>query len=294
MVRAPPRRTLAELTFPEVSRRLKVGSILCLPLGAIEQHGAHLPLNTDMVVAEGLTRRIVAHWGEKFDLWQLPTLPLGLSREHDWAPGTLSLSIDGFLAVLRDLAGEIVRALPARNLAIINGHGGNRGVLENLLHELRGDFALNCCVIHPFDLSTADKAKSPDVHGGRDETAVMLALAPDLVRRELIATARKSGDPMQVGDLIFDRGVTWPWRTNDPRLGHGGIVGDAAAANAELGSAIIDSVVEEAGRVFARLLTRQGVTAGASPVPSRRRRELPARTNTRSGNRRRPRPKETS
>ena len=60
-------------------------SILCLPIGAIEQHGAHLPLNTDVIVAAELTRRIIARWGDEFDLWQLPTISVSLSREHDWA-----------------------------------------------------------------------------------------------------------------------------------------------------------------------------------------------------------------
>ena len=110
------------------------------------------------IVAEELTRRIVARWGDEFDLWQLPTISISLSREHDWAPGTLSLSIQSFVALLRDLARDLVRALPARNLVIVNGHGGNRGVLDNLIHELHGDFGLNACVIHPFDLS---KAQTP-------------------------------------------------------------------------------------------------------------------------------------
>ena len=105
-------RSIGELTSPDIFRQLKNTSILCLPLGAIEQHGAHLPLNTDVVVAEGLTRRIIARWGDNFDLWQLPTLALGLSREHDWAPGTLSLSVQGFTALLRDLAGANVHAQP--------------------------------------------------------------------------------------------------------------------------------------------------------------------------------------
>src|SRR5262249_48229555 len=146
-------RQLGDLTFPEVSQRLRETSILCLPIGAIEQHGTHLPLNTDVIVAEELTRRIVARFGEELDLWQLPTISIGLSREHDWAPGTLSLSITGFVTLMRDIARHIVRALPARNLAIVNGHGGNRGVLDSLMHELAGDFGLNPCAIHPFDLS---------------------------------------------------------------------------------------------------------------------------------------------
>src|SRR5262245_52354865 len=109
-------RILGALTSPEIARSLKPSSILVLPLGAFEQHGPHLPLDTDLVVAQGLARRIVAHWGAEFDLWELPALPIGLSREHDWAPGTLSVSIAGFVTLMRDLAGTLVRALPARNL----------------------------------------------------------------------------------------------------------------------------------------------------------------------------------
>jgi len=254
-------RSIAELTSPQVARLLRETSILCLPLGAIEQHGPHLPLTTDGLIAEGLTRRIVERWGETFDLWQLPLVPIGLSREHDWAPGTLSLSIQGFVTLLRDLARDITRALPARNLAIINGHGGNRGILENLLREFEGDFALNACALHPFDLAKADGG-ALDVHGGKNETSVMLALAPDLVRRELIAVPEKPPDAETIRAMIFDRGTTWPWRTDDPRLAHEGIIGDAAAASAELGTAIVDSVVAESRGVFVRLLENQKRVVG--------------------------------
>ena len=261
MARAPTRRNIGELASTEISRALKDTSILCLPLGAIEQHGPHLPLDTDVVIAEGLTRRIVAHWGDEFDVWQLPTFPIGLSREHDWAPGTLSMSIQGFTALLRDLAGAIVRALPARNLAIVNGHGGNRGVLDNLIHELHGDFALNACVIHPFDLAkVATGEAGPDVHGGKSETSVMLALAPDRVRRELIEKVQEPPDAAAIRALIFDRGASFPWRTDDPRLARDGIIGDSRAASPEFGQAIINSLVAEVRGVLARLLGNQRLT----------------------------------
>jgi creatinine amidohydrolase len=255
-------RSIGELTFPEIPRKLKESSILCLPVGAIEQHGAHLPLNTDVVVAEELTRALIARWGDQFDLWQLPTLSISLSREHDWAAGTLSLSVQTFAALLKEIGREIVRALPARNLAIINGHGGNRGILESLLQELQGDLALNACVIHPFDLAKGKvTAAAGDVHGGAGETSVMLALAPDLVRGDLIAGAGAGPQPASasVDALIFDRGVTWPWRSDDPRLAQMGIIGDPGAASAERGRAMVDGMIEEAQAVFARLLENQSV-----------------------------------
>ena len=261
-------RLLAALTSEECGRLISETSILCLPLGAIEQHGPHLPLNTDVVVAEGLTRAIVKRFGDELDLWQLPAVPIGLSHEHDWAPGTLSLSITGFVTHLRELAGTLTRALPARNLMIINGHGGNRGVLENLLHEFKGDFGLNACVIHPFDLAKVDRSFAvPDVHGGRQETSVMLALAPDLVRRGLAAGFDRKHDAIRA--LIFDRGTSWPWRTDDPRLARDGVIGDAAAASAELGAAIIESIVEETRPVLLRLLENARHPDGASGDRSR-------------------------
>jgi creatinine amidohydrolase/Fe(II)-dependent formamide hydrolase-like protein len=265
LVRSPFPRSIGELTSPEIARKLAESSILLLPIGAIEQHGAHLPLNTDVVVAEELTRALIARWGDQFDLWQLPTLSIGLSREHDWAPGTLSLSVQTFAALLKEMGREIVRALPARNLAIVNGHGGNRGILENLLHELRGDLALNACAIHPFDLAGATPgAAVPDVHGGAGETSVMLALAPDLVRGDMIGSAAHSPAGESVAAMIFDRAVTWPWRTDDPRIARMGIIGDPAAASAERGSAMVERMVEEARGVFARLLENQSFMGKAA------------------------------
>src|SRR5262249_37306516 len=147
----------------------------------------------------------------------------------------------------------LVRALPARNLLILNGHGGNRGVLETLLLELAGDFGLNACAVHPFDLAKIERsfAAVPDVHGGRHETSGMLVLAPDLVRRELVAQFDRKPDAIRA--LIFERGSSWPWRTDDPRLARDGVIGDAAAASAELGATIIKSVVDEARAVLVRL-----------------------------------------
>jgi creatinine amidohydrolase/Fe(II)-dependent formamide hydrolase-like protein len=263
MANSTTSRVLGALTFQDASA-IKESSILCLPLGAIEQHGPHLPLNTDVIIAEGLTGRLLQRWGDAFDLWQLPTLSIGLSREHDWAAGTLSLSIGGFVAYLRDLAATITHAMPARNLAIINGHGGNRGVLENLLHELRGDFGLNPVVLHPFDL-VGGNAAGIDVHGGLNETSVMLALAPDQVRRDRIGSGGPP-DGSAAQALIFDRGATWSWRSDDERLARDGIIGNADGATAEFGVELLDRMVAAAGGIFEQLLENQRLaTRGRNP-----------------------------
>ncbi len=150
MARPANTRVIGELTFQEIASSLRAASVLCLPMGSMEQHGPHLPLNTDTVLAEAFTRRIVERWGEAYDLWQLPAFAIGLSYEHAWASGTLSLSVAGMTAQLRDLAREIARSLPARNLMIVNGHGGNRGMLEALGRELR-------CGVRPQSLHAAHR-----------------------------------------------------------------------------------------------------------------------------------------
>jgi creatinine amidohydrolase len=258
MPHAVPSRLIGELTSLEISRTLKQSSILCLPIGSIEQHGPHLPLNTDVVLAEELTRRIIAKWGEPFDLWQLPTLAISLAREHEWAPGTLSLSIQGMTALMRDIGREIARALPARNLAVINGHGGNRGILEALAQDLRADFGLNVCVLHPAIWADIDGSPAiPEIHGGKNETSMMLAIAPQLVRRDQIAQLKNPPDAATIRQTILDPAVTWPWTTHEKQIADMGIIGDAQAASAEFGKRIIDHVVEAAGAVLKRLSDNQ-------------------------------------
>ena len=251
-------RLIGELTFQEVSRRLRASSILCLPVGSMEQHGPHLPLNTDAVLAEAFTRAIVERFGETHDLWQLPGLPVGLSREHAWAPGTLSLSVTTMTALLRDLAREISRALPAKNLVLINGHGGNRGILDAVGRELCADFGLNLCTLHLGALiSPVTGAAVPEIHGGRDETSAMLALAPDLVRRERIADLKSPPDGGAIRSLILDPATSWPWSSDDPRITDTGVIGDPAGASAEHGRAIMERVVTAAGEVLRQLIENQ-------------------------------------
>ena len=253
-----PSRLIGELTFQEIPRALKQSSILCLPIGSIEQHGPHLPLNTDVILAEEFARRIIARWGESLDIWQLPTLAMSLAREHEWASGTMSLSIQGITAFMRDLGREIARALPARNLAIVNGHGGNRGILEALAQDLRADFGLNVCVLHPAAWMEVDaNVEIPDIHGGKNETSIMLAIAPQLVRRDQVAHLKNPPDREIVRKTILDPAVSWPWTTDDKQVADMGVIGDANTASAEFGKRILDHVVEMAGGVLKRLSDRQ-------------------------------------
>jgi creatinine amidohydrolase/Fe(II)-dependent formamide hydrolase-like protein len=144
--------------------------------------------------------------------------------------------------------------LPARGLVIVNGHGGNRGILQNLIYKFQGDFGLNVCVIHPLALSQVQAQNDvPDIHAGMDETSLMLALAPARVRKDKIAPPKSPPDRSAIADLIVDQGVTWPWSSGDKRLACDGVTGDPSGATAELGEKIIESILRGARPALERL-----------------------------------------
>jgi creatinine amidohydrolase/Fe(II)-dependent formamide hydrolase-like protein len=261
MPEAGSERLLGELTFQDVSRLLSPRSVLILPVGSIEQHGPHLPLNTDVLIAEALSAAIVRRWAGAFDLWRLPTISISLAREHEWAAGTLSLSVEGMTRLMHDLGRTIRRSLPTRNLFVLNGHGGNRGILEALVRDLRANMELNVCAFHPAALSDgAHSGGIPEIHGGKNETSIMLAIAPHLARLDRLSKGKTQASTDAVNDSILDLAVTWPWSSNDKGVSDSGVIGDPHAARREFGQQLIDKAAERAGSIIRRLV-EGGVSA---------------------------------
>ncbi len=249
------KRLYIELTRDEVMQNINENSILCLPIGATEQHGPHLPLNTDTILAREFAERIVSMYYISYDLWLLPCLEYGLSPEHKWSCGTISLSIELFVKLLNELMSELITAQPARNVLIINGHGGNRGVLETLIQEFRNKYSVWIAVIHPSSLSRVKSESSlSEVHGGKSETSMILEFSPELVKTDSIPKSFEKSDQIDVGKYILDRAVSWPWNSNDNGIAFDGIIGDASTASAELGKKIIDSTIKNSEEVIVSLI----------------------------------------
>lgn len=235
---------LADLPGSRVRDTLSDATVLVQPIGAIEHHGPHLPLRTDALVAEavataGVERAVAAG----LDVWLLPTLSVGKSDEHAWAPGTLWLSADTLLAVLRDLGRSVV-ATGARKLVFVNGHGGNAALLQVANRELRRLFGLQTFTM-PAGLQHAGRGVDgePDergfgIHAGWAETSVVLHLAPDLV--DPAAFARNVPDGLADFALLgFNaRPVTFGWLSDD--FGPTGVIGDPTGASAAAGARMVE------------------------------------------------------
>ena len=121
---------------------------------------------------------------------------------------------------------------------------------------MRADFGLNLATLHVGAMmSPGTGADVPEIHAGKDETSVMLTLAPDLVRAEAIATLQPAPGGDSVRALVLDPAASYPWSSDDPRLAASGIMGDARGASVAHGEAIVARVIEGAGAVIRQLKT---------------------------------------
>jgi len=249
-------RYFPDLTGPQVAELLTDRSILVQPLGAIEQHGPHLPLSTDSVVATAVAEAAVAEVGDELDVWLLPTLEYTKSNEHAWSAGTVWLSATTLMAVLDDL-GRCIATTPAKRLVFLNGHGGNSALLNVANRELRLAHGLMTFVTHPGippdqgGTSPADEL-GMGVHGGIDETSLMLHLAPHLVNMHL--AERRVPEALAMNQYVrFGGRVSFGWMSND--FFADGYIGDPTAATAELGGQLFDGAVRGFGEALREIST---------------------------------------
>jgi creatinine amidohydrolase len=241
-----PRRRFADLRAPEVLERLTPSSVLVQPVGSIEQHGPHLPLSTDVLIAEATVNAVADQSGDELDLWVLPPLAYSKSNEHAWAPGTVWLSATTLLAVLDDI-GRSLANLPTKRLAFVNGHGGNTQLLAVANRELRLHHGLLTFLLHPSvprdsggGLSEDDTELGMGIHAGRDETSVVLGLRPDLV--DMSRAARHVPEQLAANEHVrFGGDVSFGWLASD--FGPSGVIGDPTTATPERGKALFEAMV---------------------------------------------------
>jgi creatinine amidohydrolase len=245
-----PSRRFADLRAPEVMERLTPSSVLVQPVGSIEQHGPHLPLSTDVLIAEATVDAVVDQYGDQLDLWVLPPLAYSKSNEHAWAPGTVWLSATTLLAVLDDI-GRSLANLPTKRLAFVNGHGGNTQLLAVANRELRLHHGLMTFLLHPSVPRDSgggvsehgdggDTELGMGIHAGRDETSIVLSLRPELV--DMSRAARHVPEQLAANEHVrFGGDVPFGWLASD--FGPSGVIGDPTTASPERGKALFEAMV---------------------------------------------------
>ena len=256
-----PSRFWADLCTRDFARLDPARTIAVLPVAATEQHGPHLPLSVDTVLADGIVAASLPHLPADLSVLFLPTQAVGLSPEHARFPGTLTLKAETVLRLWTDI-GESVAAAGVRKLLLFNSHGGQVSVLDLVARDLRARLNLLVYSCSWFKLPLHD-AQGQDlnalfsaeehrfgIHGGEIETSMMLALAPARVQmaqaQNFVSTAQARARQFPI--LGNGRSAKLGWQTQDYHSA--GAVGNAAAATAAKGEAL----VQAAGRALAQLL----------------------------------------
>jgi creatinine amidohydrolase len=229
--------------------------IAVLPLAATEQHGPHLPLETDVLIADAYLARVRDVLPATAPVTFLPVEPIGISTEHIDYPGTQTLPNDVALKRWTTI-GEDVARRGVRKLVIITSHGGNSAAMMLVAQDLRAHQKMFVVTTSWSRLSGAEKLFPSDevrhgIHGGAVETSIMLARYPDQVRTNAIADFPASSIALeqQYRWLSTQRPAAFAWQAQD--LNASGAVGNATLAVIEKGEQLID----QGAHAFCELLT---------------------------------------
>jgi creatinine amidohydrolase len=232
----PDARNFAYLTWKQVDALPRECTLLVLPTAAIEQHGHHLPLATDTLINNLLLGKALDQLPAELAIYALPPVCYGKSNEHIGFPGTLSVSAQTFLAVVRDI-GSSVAASGFRKLVLYNTHGGNSSLVDVLARDLRAEFGLRTFSLFgspgaAFE-GLSKQERTYGFHAGEIETAYLLHATPELVHRNGYTASyiARVDEP----ELLKPEGsaANFAWLTRD--IAPSGVMGDPSAATAENG-----------------------------------------------------------
>ena len=254
-------RFWANLKSPDFARLDLNRCIAVLPVAAIEQHGPHLPLNVDATLVDGVIANALPHLPAGLPVLFLPTQSVGFSPEHTRFAGTLTLKAETILRLWTEVA-ESVAATGVKKLVLLNSHGGQVGLLDVVARDLRTRLGMLVYSVNSFNLPLLDDQGGSvaaqfsahehrfGIHAGELETSMMLALKPEQVdmarAQNFHSTSQDRAEQFSILGNGRSAKLGWQMQDYNPH----GAVGNAAAATAQKGHALLGAM----GRSLAQLL----------------------------------------
>jgi creatinine amidohydrolase len=254
----PPQRFFPYLTWTEIQQMPDRADVVVIqPIGAIEQHGPHLPLIVDAAIATAVVGKALEQLEAEIPAYALPTLHYGKSNEHWHFPGTVTLSAQTLMAVLMEVGESLYRA-GFRKFALVNAHGGQPQVLEIVARDLHQKYPdLMVFPLFVWNVPSAaalaaelltPKERELGIHAGNAETSLLLKILPDRVQMAAAVTEypRSSSQPESL--LSMEGKLPFAWVTRD--LSVSGVLGDPTGATAEKGDRWLSALADDWARVI--------------------------------------------
>lgn len=235
------------LSAREIGALNKEDTIILLPIASIEQHGPHLPVYTDSLIAMEVLNAVLDLLDPEFPLYYLPLLSYGRSLEHLGFQGTISLSSETLLSVLMEIAASI-SDMGFRRLVIFNSHGGNSELIDVAMRDIRSKRDLYLFGMHIFlrigvpKEGLSDTERVYGIHAGDIETSILLHSCPDFVKMEYAPDGTPKG--LLEGEAPpFSDPLNYAWLTRD--IAPSGVLGNAKTADPRRGAQYLsDAAVE--------------------------------------------------
>lgn len=248
---------LALLSWSEVAELDRDRTVVILPTAAVEQHGPHLPLDTDTYLCTRVVDAAADRAQHGGPVLVAPALAFGSSAHHMAFAGTLTLTAETFLAVVGDLCGNLVQH-GFRRLLVVNGHGGNSALVREAAQQLANRAPVLAAAVDYWALAreiASEVRDSPPggmAHACEFETSLMLHLRPESVRQELVR--REIPEPRFASeriDLISSAAVAAGWRTD--QLSSSGVLGAPDLATPEKGERLFEACAEGLTQLISEL-----------------------------------------
>ena len=253
---------------------LVAATVAVLPVGAVEQHGPHLPLQVDTALTDGILDAALTQMPQGVPVLALPTQSIGLSLEHEDYAGTLGLSPATLLALWTEIGACVARS-GVRKLLIFNAHGGNVSSMDIVARQLRmqcGLLVYHCSWFNLPQPAGANEAFSAHehrfgVHAGEVETSMMLHLAPEQVRmehaRHFVSTSEERARHFPILGNGHSAKLGWAMQDYNPC----GAAGNAAAADAQRGKALVEGAAQSLAALLQEIHALPAGTVGGPAQP---------------------------
>lgn len=240
-------------TWPALKKAVKKNTLILLPIGQVEEHGEHLPVSTDYIIAEEAAARIAQEASKKIPLLLMPTIWTGYSQAElaQW-PGTIRLRTRTLMDLLFDVCASLIE-MGFRKILILNSHGHHPGIINVVLRDLSDRYGVHLAAISNLPAFCKEEyarlrksAPGGAIHGGEWETSLMLALNQPVNMKKATKkdVFRYASNFVPADNFSGSKKVDWStWGIQKSRTG---IYGDPTVATRELGEAMLKAIVKNA------------------------------------------------